>query len=78
MQDAKGPYAWCFSHGVLHHFPASSTPWCSATWAWLAGESSEDALAAKTARFGEARFLDALPPTDQLALLGAGQTAGPL
>jgi hypothetical protein len=34
-------------------------------------------LAAKNARFGEARFLDALPLTDQLLLTGAGQAAGP-
>ncbi|MFJ4741209.1 hypothetical protein [Streptomyces sp. NPDC088775] len=60
-------FAWCFSHGRLHHFVGE--PWCTATWALLSGSTEEEALAAKTQRYGEATFLHQLPDEQQLALI---------
>lgn len=52
-------YAWCFSHGRLHIF--DDDPWCTATWVSLFGTTEEEALTAKMATYGEARFLHQLP-----------------
>ncbi len=52
-------FAWCFSHGRMHRFRAE--PWCTATWASLAGTTEAEATADKQARFGDAQFLDDLP-----------------
>ncbi|MGW0603967.1 hypothetical protein [Streptomyces sp. NPDC002640] len=60
-------FAWCFSHGRLHHFVGE--PWCTATWASLAGATEEEALSAKAQQYGEATFLDQLPNEQQLALI---------
>ncbi|MFD7341526.1 hypothetical protein ACFV98_36965 [Streptomyces violascens] len=60
-------FAWCFSHGRLHHFVGE--PWCTATWALLPGATEEDALVAKTQLYGEATFLDQLPGDQHLALI---------
>ncbi|MGW1815345.1 hypothetical protein ACWCQM_17530 [Streptomyces sp. NPDC002125] len=60
-------FAWCFSHGRLHHFVGA--PWCTATWALLPGATEEEALTAKAQQYGEATFLDQLPDEQQLALI---------
>ncbi|CAL9665298.1 hypothetical protein SUDANB126_07208 [Streptomyces sp. enrichment culture] len=53
-------YAWCFDHGRLHRFPRGEEPWCTAAWVALAATTTEQALRAKQAAYGEARFLDGL------------------
>jgi hypothetical protein len=60
-------YAWCFSHGRLHHF--ADDFWCTATWARLAGSTEAEALADKQARFGTAEFLHQLPAEQQMHLI---------
>ncbi|MYT20086.1 hypothetical protein GTW69_07255 [Streptomyces sp. SID7760] len=60
-------FAWCFSHGRLHHFLGE--PWCTAAWALLPGATEGEALAAKTQRYGEATFLHQLPDDQHLALI---------
>jgi hypothetical protein len=63
-----GPaYAWCFSHGVLHHF--EGTPWCTATWVGFTTTNEADALAAKRHAYGDARFLHELPTEQQLDVI---------
>jgi hypothetical protein len=66
-------YAWCFSHGRLHHFtPSSEYPdgaWCTAHWSRLNGTSEDEALADKSARYGDTQFLDALPLDVQVAVI---------
>lgn len=73
LRDAAGAhpmrYAWCWSHGALHKFPAGQDPWCTATWVWLDGTVEEDALTDKQARYGDARFLHQLPADQQLAII---------
>lgn len=59
-------YAWCFSHGRMHAFGSGSTPWCTATWMRVHGDTPEAALAAKQERWGEARFVHDLPPSQQM------------
>lgn len=61
-------YAWCFSHGTIHAF--ADDPWCTAQWVRLEGDTEENALADKQARFGEARFLDHLPLEQQAQVCG--------
>lgn len=62
-------FAWCFSHGTMHHFPAGEEPWCTASWVWLAGLTREQAEASKQAAYGDARFLHELPAREQLAII---------
>lgn len=64
-------YAWCFDHGGIHRF--AGEPWCAARWAPLAGNTEDEALADKAARFGDAFFIDQLPIEQQLALIGDPQ-----
>lgn len=54
-------YAWCFSHGLMHRFRAGEDPWCTAVWAYLEGESEEEAQSHKKAAFGDAVFEHHLP-----------------
>jgi hypothetical protein len=61
-------YAWCFDHGRLHYFDRD--PWCTARWVPLAGANLGEAIADKTARFGDAIFIDQLPAERQLELIG--------
>lgn len=56
-------FAWCFSHGRMHRFTAE--PWCTATWARLAGTKGVEAAADKWGRFGDAHFLHQLPLEQQ-------------
>ncbi|MEV0831456.1 hypothetical protein [Nonomuraea rubra] len=42
--------------------------WCTADWVKLDGSTEEEALAAKTARFGDAQFIDQLPFDVQVGL----------
>ncbi|PBC66281.1 hypothetical protein BX265_8344 [Streptomyces sp. TLI_235] len=58
-------YAWCFDHGRLHRFPAGDEPWCSAAWVPLAGATEEEAVEAKWAAYGDARFLHDLSEDKQ-------------
>jgi hypothetical protein len=60
-------FAWCFSHGRLHRF--ARPPWCTATWARLAGATEAEAMADKDARFGGAQFMHQLPLETQLELV---------
>lgn len=60
-------YAWCFSHGRLHHF--NTTPWCTATWTRLNGTTETEALADKHDRYGGAQFLHQLSGDQQLDLI---------
>jgi hypothetical protein len=60
-------YAWCFSHGRLHHFAGHA--WCTATWTPLTGTSEAEALADKHNRYGDAQFLDQLPLEQQYELI---------
>jgi hypothetical protein len=60
-------YAWCFSHGALHHF--NETPWCTATWVAFTAATETDALAAKEHAYGDARFLHELPTEQQLDVI---------
>jgi hypothetical protein len=64
-------FAWCFSHGRLHRF--LKKPWCTATWARLAGTTEAEALADKAARFGDATFSNDLPLETQVELMQAGE-----
>lgn len=69
----KLTYAWCFDHGTLHRFPAGDTPWCTAAWVALTATTEQDALDAKHAAWGEARFLHELPVTQQLEVIEIGE-----
>lgn len=62
-------YAWCFSHGVLHRFPAGDTPWCTATWVAFTATTKAEALAAKHAAYGDAQFLNDLPADKQIEVI---------
>lgn len=65
-----GPvFAWCFSHGALHTFPAATQPWCTAVWVPLPGANRDEALLAKKERYGDAEFVDQLPADQQQAQL---------
>ena len=65
----SGEFAWCFSHGRLHRFPAPTEPWCTAHWAPLSGSTEAEACADKERRYGSAMFIDGLPGEQQLALI---------
>lgn len=60
-------YAWCFSHGVMHHF--TDTPWCTATWVAFTPSTEQTALEAKQHAYGDARFLHELPAEQQLDVI---------
>lgn len=60
-------YAWCFSHGALHHF--DETPWCTAIWVGFTAANEADALEAKQHTYGNARFLHELPTEQQLDVI---------
>lgn len=62
-------YAWCFSHGMLHHFLVGDTPWCTATWIAFTATTELDAHAAKRAAYGEAEFLHQLPVDQQMEII---------
>jgi hypothetical protein len=62
-------YAWCFDHGRLHAFPAGDEPWCSVAWVPLAAATEEQAVEAKQAAYGDARFLHDLPEDKQLKVV---------
>jgi hypothetical protein len=62
-------FAWCFSHGTMHRFHTTDTPWCTADWLWLAGSTETAALADKHQRYGDAQFLHDLTPEQQVAAL---------
>lgn len=65
----KLTYAWCFSHGTLHSFPTSDTPWCTATWVAFTATTEADALAAKQEAYGDAQFLHDLPNDQQVEVI---------
>lgn len=70
MSNLPDRYAWCFSHGFMHTFDPES-PWCTADWVWLDGDSEDAAMADKAARYGDAQFLHQLPDLEaQLAVIG--------
>lgn len=61
-------FAWCFSHGRLHRF--AGQPWCTAAWIGVTGVTEADAMDAKRAAWGDARFLDDIESLDeQIAIL---------
>ncbi|WP_127468743.1 hypothetical protein [Streptomyces sp. B27] len=62
-------YAWCFSHGVLHTFPAGDIPWCTAVWVAFTAATEAEALASKHAAYGDAQFLDGLPVDKQIEVI---------
>lgn len=64
-------FAWCWSHGAMHKFPAGQEPWCTAQWTWLDGPDEPAALADKEQRYGDARFLHQLPGDVQLTVIDA-------
>lgn len=68
-QPTTTTFAWCFSHGRLHHF--GDEPWCTATWAVLPGTTEAEALAVKEQLYGNAEFLHQLPDEQQIALIDA-------
>ncbi|WP_275558467.1 hypothetical protein [Streptomyces sp. 5-6(2022)] len=72
-QPTTTTYAWCFSHGRLHHF--DDEPWCTATWAILPGATEDEALATKEERYGDAEFLHQLRDDQQIALIDARRDA---
>jgi len=67
-------FAFCFSHGVLHDFPVDDEPWCTATWVPFVAATKEQALEAKQAAYGDARFFDQLPVAQQLEVIEIRQT----
>lgn len=70
----KTAYAWCFSHGLLHAFPADADPWCTGHWVSLSNQSEEAALKKKAAYYGGAAFLEDLPYETKLEVLEIGDT----
>ncbi|WP_445520408.1 hypothetical protein [Streptomyces sp. NEAU-174] len=72
-QPTTTTFAWCFSHGRLHHF--DDEPWCTATWAVLPGTTEAEALAVKEEWYGDAEFLHQLPDEQQIALIDAHRSA---
>lgn len=66
---SKTTYAWCFSHGQLHTFPADTDPWCTAQWVPFSARSEEEALEGKVMSYGDAIFLDDLPYDKKLEVL---------
>lgn len=70
----KTTYAWCFSHGLLHTFPAASDPWCTGKWVPFSARSEEEALEGKAMSYGEAVFFDDLAYDQKLEVLEIGDT----
>lgn len=68
--SASALYAFCFDHGRAHTFPAGTKPWCTAAWVPFRVSTEEDALEAKQAAYGDARFLHQLPGDKQLEIIG--------
>jgi len=66
-------HAWCFSHGRMHTFDADETPWCTASWVAFAVTGELQALEAKQAAYGGARFLNELPVEKQLEVMEIGE-----
>ncbi|WP_225825639.1 hypothetical protein [Streptomyces naphthomycinicus] len=60
-------HAWCFDHGMLHHF--TGEPWCTARWVAFTATTETDALDAKQHAYGDARFLHELPAQQQLDVI---------
>lgn len=69
--EQKVRFAWCFSHGRIHHDPT----WCTATWSPLDGTTKEQALADRHRRYGTAEFLHQLPIDVQMAVIKTDRTA---
>jgi hypothetical protein len=69
----KTRFAWCFSHGAMHRFPAGDKPWCTAAWIAFTATTETDAVEAKQAAYGDARFLNELPGEQQLEVIEAGE-----
>lgn len=65
-------FAWCFDHGVMHRFPVGDEPWCTARWVAFTATTAEEAHAAKTEAYGDARFLYELPASKQLEVIEIG------
>lgn len=61
--------AWCFDHGLLHHF-GEDGEWCTAAWVLLTGDTDEEALKQKDLIWGSAQFFDQLPLDRQGGLVG--------
>jgi hypothetical protein len=68
----KTIYAWCFSHGIMHHFNAGDEPWCTASWIAFTATTAEEAHASKEAAYGDAAFLHQLPVDKQLEVIEIG------
>lgn len=64
-------FAWCFSHGLLHHFQRGADPWCTAFWVPLDADTEEGAMAVKSDLYGQAQFIDGLPLEQQLEIMEA-------
>ncbi|MFF5639522.1 hypothetical protein [Streptomyces sp. NPDC012825] len=67
-------YAYCFSHGCLHVFEAGKEPSCGATWVAFNAACEEEALEAKEAAYGDARFFDELSLPHKLEVLETRDT----
>lgn len=69
-------YAWCFDHGRLHNFPANQKPWCTAFWVpFVAAVSTEEqAIEAKQASYGDARFFNDLPVDQRIKVIEIRET----
>ncbi|NEA52407.1 hypothetical protein [Streptomyces sp. SID10815] len=67
-------YAWCFDHGATHQFRAGDKPWCTARWVAFVVASEADAIAAKEAAYGDARFFDQLPGGKKLEVIDIRET----
>ncbi|MFJ5644089.1 hypothetical protein [Streptomyces sp. NPDC093223] len=72
MTQPGQTYAWCFSHGGMHHF--TGQPWCTAVWVPFTATNEPDALAAKQHAYGDARFLHELPVRQQLEVIEIRET----
>lgn len=70
----KTTYAWCFSHGLLHTFPAGTDPWCTGNWVPFSARSEAEALEGKTMSYGDAVFFDDLTGDQKLEVLGIRDT----
>ena len=60
--------AWCFDHGVLHHFNEDGDR-CTAAWVLLDGNTDEEALEHKELAWGPAKFFSDLPLDRQGGLI---------
>lgn len=64
-------FAWCFSHGRMHHFDGE--PWCTASWVGFTAATEQAALEAKQHAYGDAEFLDQLPVDKQIEVIEIGE-----